>query len=143
MLPVLILMLLPAVAVFTGLILLNSIFATYILFYGMVCVIVPLLDRIVIPRQTLREFLMYIGFVNSRKSLLPGLLSGGVFLAGLRVLQVEETDQPPEYSDSYSFVLYFVPFDYDSNSVFSCSGITSVFSDFSCGNILGLPSHQV
>jgi len=83
LLPVLILMLLPAVAVFTGLILLNSIFATYILFYGMVCVIVPLLDRIVIHRQTLREFLRYIGFVNIRKSLLPGLLSGGVFLAAI------------------------------------------------------------
>ncbi|RKZ09482.1 hypothetical protein DRQ25_06210 [Candidatus Fermentibacteria bacterium] len=83
MLPALILLLLPAVAVFTGLILLNSIFATYILFYGMVCVIVPLLDRIVIHRQTLREFLRYIGFVNIRKSLLPGLLIGGVFLAAI------------------------------------------------------------
>jgi len=83
LLPALILLLLPAVAVFTGLILLNSIFATYILFYGMVCVIVPLLDRIVIHRQTLREFLRYIGFVNIRKSLLPGLLIGGVFLAAI------------------------------------------------------------
>ena len=83
MLQVLILMLLPAVAVFTGLILLNSIFATYILFYGVVCIAVPLLDRIVIHRQTLREFLRHIGFVNIRKSLLPGLFIGGVFLAAI------------------------------------------------------------
>ena len=76
-------MLLPAVAVFTGLILLNSIFATYILFYGVVCIAVPLLDRVVFHRQTLREFLRYIGFVNIRKSLLPGLITGGVFLAAI------------------------------------------------------------
>ncbi len=76
-------MLLPAVAVFTGLILLNSIFATYILFYGVVCIAVPLLDRVVFHRQTLREFLRYISFVNTRKSLLPGLITGGVFLSAI------------------------------------------------------------
>lgn len=83
LLSVLILMLLPSVAVFTGLILLNSIFATYILFYCMVCVIVPLLDRVVFHRQTMSEFFRFIGFVNIRKSLVPGLITGGVFLAAI------------------------------------------------------------
>lgn len=77
---ILILLLLPAVAVFTGLVILNSIFTTYILFYGVVCVAVPLLDRVVFHKQTISEFLRYIGFVNTRKSLLPGLLVGVVFL---------------------------------------------------------------
>ena len=83
MLPVLILMLLPAAAVFTGLILLNSIFATYILFYGVVCIAVPLLDRVVFHRQNVHEFFRFIGLVNIRKSLLPGLIVGGVFLAAI------------------------------------------------------------
>ena len=83
MLPVLILLLLPAVAVFTGLILLNSILATYILFYGVVCVVVPLLDRVVLHRQNVREFFRFIGLVNIRKSLLPGLIVGTVFLAAI------------------------------------------------------------
>ncbi len=83
MLPVLILLLLPSVAVFTGLVLLNSIFATYILFYGVVCVAVPLLDRVVFHRQTISEFFRYIGFVNTRKSLLPGLLVGATFLVAI------------------------------------------------------------
>lgn len=83
MLPVLILSLLPAVAVFTGLILLNSILATYILFYGVVCVAVPLLDRAVFHRHTMSEFFRYIGFVNTRKSMLPGLLVGAAFLVAI------------------------------------------------------------
>ena len=83
LLPVLILLLLPAAAVFTGLVLLNSIFATYILFYGVVCVAVPLLDRVVFRRQTMSEFFRYIGFMNVRKSLLPGLIVGAVFLAAI------------------------------------------------------------
>ncbi len=82
-LPALILLLLPAAAVFTGLVLLNSIFATYILFYGVVCVAVPLLDRVVFRRQTMSEFFRYIGFMNVRKSLLPGLIVGAVFLAAI------------------------------------------------------------
>ena len=80
MLPVLILLLLPAVAVYTGLIVLNSIFATYVLFYGVVCVAVPLLDRVVFHKQTIGEYFRYIGFVNARKSMLPGLLVGATFL---------------------------------------------------------------
>jgi membrane protease YdiL (CAAX protease family) len=76
-------MLLPSVAVFTGLILLNSIYATYILFYGVVCVVIPLLDRVVIHRQNMRGFLRFTGLVNIRKSLLPGLFIGGVFLAAI------------------------------------------------------------
>ncbi|MCK5115521.1 MAG: CPBP family intramembrane metalloprotease [Candidatus Aegiribacteria sp.] len=83
LLPVLILMLLPSTAVFSGLILLNSIFATYILFYGVVCIAVPLLDRVVIRRQTMSEFFRFIGFRNIRKSLLPGLLVGAVFLTAI------------------------------------------------------------
>ncbi len=83
MLPVLILMLLPAIAVYAGLILLNSILATYILFYGVVCIAVPLLDRVVFHKQNVREFLRYIGFVNTKKSLLPGLLVGAVFLTAI------------------------------------------------------------
>ncbi|MCK4807528.1 MAG: CPBP family intramembrane metalloprotease [Candidatus Aegiribacteria sp.] len=83
MLPVLILLLLPSIAVFTGLVVLNSIFATYILFYGVVCVAVPLFDRVVSHRQTMSEFFRYIGFVNTRKSLLPGLLVGVTFLVAI------------------------------------------------------------
>ncbi|MCD4702565.1 MAG: CPBP family intramembrane metalloprotease [Candidatus Aegiribacteria sp.] len=83
LLPVLILLLLPAIAVFTGLIVLNSIFATYILFYGMVCISVPLLDQVVFHSQTMSEFFRYIGFVNIRKSLLPGLIIGATFLIAI------------------------------------------------------------
>lgn len=83
MLLVLILLLLPAVAVFSGLILLNSIIATYILFYGVVCIAVPLLDRVVFHRQNVREFFRFTGLVNIRKSLLPGLIIGAVFLAAI------------------------------------------------------------
>ncbi len=83
LLHVLILLLLPSVAVFTGLVVLNSIFATYILFYGVVCIAVPLLDRVVSLKQTMREFFRYIGFANTRKSLLPGLLIGVTFLAAI------------------------------------------------------------
>ena len=83
MLTALILMLLPAVAVYVGLILLHSIFATYILFYGVVCLAVPLLDRVVFHRQTLKEFFRFIGLKNKGKSLLPGLLIGSTFLMAI------------------------------------------------------------
>ncbi len=83
LLPALILSLLPSVAVFTGLVVLNSIFATYILFYGAICVAVPLLDRVVLHRQTISEFFRYVGFVNTRISMLPGLIVGAIFLVAI------------------------------------------------------------
>ena len=67
------------VSIYFGLIVFKNIFVTFILFYGVVCVLVPVLDFIFIQQTGWKIFFVELGFKNSKRSLLPAVGLGLFF----------------------------------------------------------------
>jgi len=71
MIQVLFLCLIAPTSVFLGLIVFKNILITFILFYGVVCLFVPVTDIMIIRQQGLRDFVDALGFKNIKKTVLP------------------------------------------------------------------------
>jgi len=78
---VLILMLwsLAPISIYLGLIVFNNIILTFLLFYGLVCLIIPMFDLMIIQRKSMKEYLNYFGFKNFRQTFMPSFTIGIFF----------------------------------------------------------------
>ena len=73
--------LLPTIIIFLGLIILNSVTLTFIMFYGFVCVLIPFIDLVCLKRYSVSELLKSLGFSNFRKTFLIGIVLGLIYLS--------------------------------------------------------------
>ncbi|MCZ8521156.1 MULTISPECIES: CPBP family intramembrane glutamic endopeptidase [Paenibacillus] len=80
----LLLLLGPSVMIALGLLLLENIPVTFILFYGWL-LLAPLVDSLLIRRQGLRETLLQFGLFYNKRNLFTGYLVGGVFFLVMSV----------------------------------------------------------
>ena len=60
----------------TGLFLFKSAAVTFILFHGVVCLLIPFVDLAVIRGYRADRIALYLGFENLRRNILPALLAG-------------------------------------------------------------------
>lgn len=82
LLRVILLMTMAPASVAIGLVLLKSVTATFILFHGVVCLSVPLLD-VLLQRRSLALFLRETGFKDFRSNILQAVLIGLVMLGAV------------------------------------------------------------
>ena len=79
MLSIIFLAFLAPLAIFLGLFVLKSALLTFILFYGFVCLLVPLVDLVIIQKKGGKDFLTFLGFKKFGKSFFPALIAGLIF----------------------------------------------------------------
>lgn len=79
MISIIILWLLAPVTIYLGLITFKSVLITFIAFYGIVCITIPIVDHMMIRRRTIRQYLIELGFINFKQTALPALLLGAFF----------------------------------------------------------------
>lgn len=96
---IILLWLVAPVSIYLGLIVFNSISFTFITFYGLVCIAIPIIDFVLIRKMDFREYLRTIGFKNFKQTALPATLLGiffGLFILGFfiglekSVLKIED-----------------------------------------------------
>ncbi|MCD6578968.1 CPBP family intramembrane metalloprotease [bacterium] len=75
-------LLVPA-SVFVGLKIFSSILITWILYYGVVCICIPIFDFLIIKKHNLKEFFSILGFKNIKKSILPSIFLGIVLFISI------------------------------------------------------------
>ena len=80
---ILLLWLLAPISIYLGLITFNSAFITFVLFYGVICVLIPVLDLIIIQRKAGKAFFQEIGFINFKRVFLPSFIFGVVFFLSI------------------------------------------------------------
>jgi membrane protease YdiL (CAAX protease family) len=76
---ILTLLFLPSIVIFIGLNVLSDIYLTFILFYGVVCILIPLFDWRFKSKILFKNYLTEAGFIFFKKSLLPGIIVGLLF----------------------------------------------------------------
>lgn len=80
---VFLLWLLAPLSIYLGLIIFNSVHLTFILFFGGICLAIPLFDLLVIQKKRLRDFFILLGFQNFKKASLPAVCLGILFCASI------------------------------------------------------------
>jgi membrane protease YdiL (CAAX protease family) len=75
--------LLAPITVFLGLIVFGNVTLVFIMFHGCVCVGVPLIDLLIIKKKSIKDIYRYIGLENFKKSILPAVIIGTVFLISI------------------------------------------------------------
>jgi len=79
MVTIICLSLLAPIVIYLGLNILNNVSLTFIMFYGFVCVIIPVFDLIILKKYTIHRLLTSLGFLKFKKSFLFGAISGLLF----------------------------------------------------------------
>ncbi|HDQ46215.1 MAG TPA: CPBP family intramembrane metalloprotease [bacterium] len=79
MVSVVFLSLLAPLSIYVGLIVLNNIPLTLILFHGLICLGIPLMDFTFVQKQTLGHYFYALGFRNVKKVFLPAIMLGVLF----------------------------------------------------------------
>ncbi len=77
--------LLAGISIFIGLKIISSITITLIIYYGFICVFIPVFDLLVIKRYNIKKSLDFLGLKNFKRSLLPGMIIGIVLLFSILV----------------------------------------------------------
>ena len=88
MLQVLILWLTAPISIYFSLIVLNNVYLTFILFYGVVCLLIPIIDIIGFHKMKIKDYLRCIGFTNFKGTLIPSLILGLVFCLSIFIFFV-------------------------------------------------------
>lgn len=68
------------ISIYLGLKVFNNIYFTFIMFHGIICIIIPLIDLSIIKKYSITKILNVLGFQNFRKTYLPAILIGTSFL---------------------------------------------------------------
>jgi len=76
---ILLLWIIVPIAIYLSLIVLNNVVVTFILFYVIICVLIPIVDLIFMQKKSLKEYLQYIGFCNLKKTFIPATIIGIIF----------------------------------------------------------------
>ncbi len=84
MVTVLMLCLLASLSIYIGLILFENVLLTFILFHGLVCCLIPIIDLTLVQKSGFKGYLTFIGFRHFQKISLPAILTGIGF--GLTIL---------------------------------------------------------
>ena len=79
MIPTLILAALGPITIFIGLKILNNIYLTFIMFHGIICIVIPVIDLFIIKRYSAKKILHILGFTNLKKTYFKGILIGLIF----------------------------------------------------------------
>ncbi|RQV98887.1 CPBP family intramembrane metalloprotease [bacterium] len=120
MAPVLVLSLLAPLSIYFGLIVLQNVPLTFILYHGIICLGIPLIDFTMIQKQTVGQYLNALGFRNFRKTLFPSLITGllfgsiiYLFITGLQkhLIDIEQTRSLLarwNFSNNHLFLFLFI-----------------------------------
>lgn len=117
MILIFVLWLIAPISIYSGLVLLNNTLLTFILFHGVICLCIPLIDYLLIQKKSIHNYLKDIGLINLKNtilaSLLTGLIFGGSIFAFFSILQqyVMDLNQTQYVIDSWNIQnKYLIPF---------------------------------
>jgi membrane protease YdiL (CAAX protease family) len=79
MLSILLLWIIVPIAIFFSLVVFNNVILTFILFYGVICLLIPIVDLFIIQKKNIKEYLQYLGFKNFKKTIIPSTIIGIIF----------------------------------------------------------------
>ncbi len=108
MFKILLLWIIAPIAIFLSLIVFNNVTLTFILFYGVVCLMVPIIDLIIIQKMSFKEYFQSLGFNNFKKAVIPATIIGIVFCSSIFVFfvflekYVMQIDQMQAMLDSWN-----------------------------------------
>jgi membrane protease YdiL (CAAX protease family) len=125
---ILFLWILAPISIYLGLIVFNNVALTFILFYGFICLIIPIIDLIIIQRKNIKDYFAFLGFKNIKETFLPSFIIGIFFYISIFVFfvllqkYVLKIDQVQAILDNWNIDnKYIIPFLFTmiiANSVF-------------------------
>jgi membrane protease YdiL (CAAX protease family) len=80
---ILILWIIVPVAIYLGLAVFHNVVLTFIVFYGIICLLIPIVDLLFLQKKSILEYLGCLGFRDFKKNLIPSALIGTIFGASL------------------------------------------------------------
>jgi CAAX protease family protein len=85
MLSILLLWVIAPLSIYFGLVIFNNVVLTFILFYGIICLLIPIADLMIIQKKNIKEYLHYLGFRNFKRTLIPSAIIGIIFCTSIFV----------------------------------------------------------
>ena len=76
MIKIFLLWIIALIAIYLGLVIFNNVVLTFILFYGAICLLKPIIDLMIINKKNYKEYLLYLGFKNSKNTIIPSSITG-------------------------------------------------------------------
>lgn len=83
MLSIIFLWVIVPLSIYFGLIFFNNVILTFILFYGIICLLIPIVDLMIIQKKNIKEYFHYLGFRNFKKTLIPSTIVGIIFCSSI------------------------------------------------------------